>query len=203
MVDDLIAIAALLEIALTAFMMIRYRRKPFPWLHVLIGLGIAAILGSIFFPVYGSTGRGGPLHLLAITYFCFGIAFFFPLARRTWSLALFFFTLAMAIMLPGLAGRLRGYTFLSHEYTRSRDSLRFYLEDLARETESYPAGWLVDEPFATEILQRSMQGWRYIPHSLWHSRFSGIYRLEVIQGETWYPGGSLKTGIRKIEIRPR
>jgi len=203
MVDDLIAIAALADIALTAFLMIRFRRKPFSWLHVLVGLVTAVIVGSIFFPVYYSTGHGAPLNLLVITYCCFGAAMLFPLAKRTWNLVLFCVTLAMALVLPWFAVRLPGYTFTSHPYTRLRGSLSHYLDGVPHQELSYPAGWLADEPFALDIPRSLMTGRVSIAHPLWHSRFSGIYRLEIIKGEAWYLGGKLVNGRWKIEIRTR
>ncbi|MHB0935693.1 MAG: hypothetical protein ACYC6A_04830 [Armatimonadota bacterium] len=204
MVDDLIAITALADIALTAVLVICLRRKPFPYREVFVGLALAAVFGSIIFPVYASRGGGGPVHLLVITYSCFGIACFFPLARRTWNLVLFFFTLGMAFALPGFAVGLHGYTFTSYKYTRLRDSLSLYLEGgLPDQGQSFPAGWLADQPFAVDFPRSSMTGWTSIPHPLWHSRFSGIYQREVIHGEAWYPGGPLKDVRQKIEIRER
>jgi len=203
MVDDLIAIAALADIMLTAFLVIWFRRKPFPYLHFLLGLAICALILSMFTPAFITPGRGAPVNLMVITSLCFSISCSVPLSRPAWSVALLIFTLAMLVTLPVLANTQQDYTFFSQVHTRQRDSLYDYLEKIPHQERSFPAGWLAGQPFASEIPPSSMQGRIFIPHPLWHSRFSGIYEREIIYGEAWYPGGPLKDGRRKIEIRER
>jgi hypothetical protein len=203
MVDDMIAIAAIVEILLTAFLMIQFRPKPFPFPRLLFGLVIFAILVSILPPAFLTPGRSAPFNLLVVTCLCFSLSCTVPLAKPAFSLALLGLTITMLVMLPCLANRQKDYTFLAHVETRKKDSLYFALEEIPHQERSFPAGWLADQPFAAEIPERSMQGQLYIPHPLWHSRFSGIYRLEIIEGEAWYPGRPLKDGRWKIEIRER
>lgn len=203
MIDDLIAIAALADIVLTAFLMIRFRRNPFPWLRLLSGAIICAIITSLFFGAYITRWRGAPVNLFFITMLCLSVSALVPLNRPAWSLALLAFTLVMAVGLPWFANHQQDYTFFPRARIQRSDRLYDYLADLPHQEKSFSVGWLADQPFAADIPQNSMQGRLYIPHPLWHSRFSGMYRLEVIEGEAWYPGGPLKDGRRKIEIRER
>lgn len=37
---------------------------------------------------------------------------------------------------------------------------------------------------------------------VWHTPFTGLYRIEETAGEAWYPGGTLAGGCPRIEWRP-
>ena len=202
MVDTFIAVAAIAGVVFTASVLIRFRRRPFPYGRFLLALALGAVIVSIIFPVYVHSNRGAPLNLLVITCLCFCVSCLVPLTRSAWSLALFLTTLVLAVGLPWFANAQEGYTFWPSPRERKSDRLVDALQRLPRQEQSYPAGWLADQPFALEIPRENMRGRIYLPHPRWHSRFTGMYRLEVVEGEAWFRGG--QPGARgNIEIRSR
>ncbi len=38
---------------------------------------------------------------------------------------------------------------------------------------------------------------------VWHTAFTGLYRVVEIPGEAWYPGGPIATGAGKVEWKPK
>lgn len=40
-------------------------------------------------------------------------------------------------------------------------------------------------------------------HPIWHTWLTGLWRIEEVALEPWYPGGAIQEAVDKIELRPR
>ncbi|MHB9025312.1 MAG: hypothetical protein ACYC7E_14270 [Armatimonadota bacterium] len=203
----IIAFGLLATLGMTAYSLIRHR-SDFNiawWIFILLlwGIVVQVMLPQFTLP----NGRGSSTQSLMISSLCFVLsaAIVTPNWRRYWILLCF--TFAMMIALPWYAASLLAVNdYSSHRHTmhHMRDSLFYELREIEKHNGwSYPAGWLADQPFTKEIDHKILQGHRVIPHPLWHSWLTRLYRKETIPGEAWYPGGKIKDALGKIEYRPR
>ena len=94
------------------------------------------------------------------------------------------------------------------QQTLRNSSLRYLRDGLVAQSSvadtNLAAGWLFDVLPGTadqERVRRSLK-FREIK-GLWHTWLTGLYRVENIPADVWYPGGPLSVGATHIEIRVR
>jgi hypothetical protein len=62
---------------------------------------------------------------------------------------------------------------------------------------------LPPEPLRNVLGQTPLTEWdRKSFERLWHTSFTGLYRIAATPGEVWYPGGPVATGSKQLEWRP-
>jgi hypothetical protein len=77
--------------------------------------------------------------------------------------------------------------------------------DIENPDATIPEGWLCDLPVG-DVLRATFEGrslHRRQTRAVWHSPLTGIYRYDRVAQDFWYPGGPLREGVMKIEVRDR
>lgn len=87
--------------------------------------------------------------------------------------------------------------------------VRYAAEELANdagvEDAVLPAGWLRESP-AWAAVERVFRRGRFVRRSCgiaWHTPFTGLIPYEEIPQDFWFPGGSLKRDLHRLELRDR
>ncbi len=203
MAGNLIEIGMLLTVAVTAAAFVR---RPVPWRACAIGVVVWAVGVSIAFPAFADGRMPPPMHVLAVTSFC-AVQAFCLATPLCWSRVVpVLFTWLMTMALLAVAMRMihsGGYTTRSYTYDHKSQSLHYLVQDIgATDTHDYQPGWVTDEPFAVHIHAHGAWSQREIPHPFWHSRFTGLYRLERKPVAAWFTGGRLTKDHITFRERP-
>ncbi len=76
--------------------------------------------------------------------------------------------------------------------------------EFSSDTTSYPAGWLRELPFAAGLRMVNMGAApRRDVHLTWHTWATGLYPVDYVCQDFWYPGGPPATGLAAVECRDR
>ena len=99
-----------------------------------------------------------------------------------------------------------------HSETARREVIRVLEDDLRQSRTACPAGWLRESPC---LLVLSDDNKKYVQNyqrlhkhlgpftirSVWHTWFSGLYKIERQHWDFWYTGGQPTDLMRQIEVR--
>jgi hypothetical protein len=213
--DDgsVVAFGLILMIGMAVYTLIRHRRHPDFARYCFTITAFWALLMLVVCPPLYFRAIGGQsiVRIVVISSLCFALTFVTLPSRRTTLLLplLSYVLMVFLIIFTNMLVHGGGYTATSrpfdqmNRYKASQRNLQVYLNEVAkRDTRSYPAGWLSTMPFDKGFSSAYVH-YRGTPQPCWHSWFTGLYRAGAMQVELWYPGGTIRDAIRRLEFRPR
>jgi hypothetical protein len=145
-----------------------------------------------------------PMRIYLILFFCLTIFLAFSKSKKNCYLAAIIYIVVFFLL--AVPGKALGQYFYSLYSLPLRHVDAYETSD---QSTVYPAAWLIDLPIKEVV--RGYWGWRAFredgtvvvikPARLWHSLFTGLYAIDAKSVRVWYPGGTIKEGIERLEFR--
>ena len=179
--------------------------RPRPWQEVVAAIAPIAVVGVIF--LLGLSVTGVPIAEWLFPMIGVTIAGVLVKSNRTFqAIRWVLFVLAVGLGINGWALRSDSYVSSSAQrfYQGAERNRLVVIRNKLEQT--YPGNKELPAQPVAQILaeQEDLTTWnRKKLHSVWHTAFTGLYRVTETAGEAWYPGGPVAIGAGKVEWKPK